>query len=130
MSKKRSICVKVEKTQTGFSAYSEDCPVFTTGSSVPELMNNFQEGMELYLEEVPEDSGRPVIFEVDFQQFFTYYKVLNARFLADRIGMNYSLLSQYVRGKKKPSEAQAKRILEGIHQIGKELSEISLELQS
>jgi predicted RNase H-like HicB family nuclease len=130
VSKKRSISVKVEKTDTGFSAYSEDCHVYTTGISVPGLMNNFQEGMELYLEEVPEDKSRPVIFEVDFQQFFTYYKVLNARFLADRIGMNYSLLSQYVRGKKKPSEAQAKRILEGIHQIGKELSEISLKLQS
>jgi hypothetical protein len=29
-------------------------------------------------------------------------------------------------GNKKPSEKQKKKILEGIHQIGKELSEINL----
>lgn len=119
MSTKRSICVKVEKSQTGISAYSEDCPVFTTSCSVPELMNNFQEGMELYLEEVPADRGRPVIFEVDFQQFFTCYKLLNARFLADRIGMNYSLLSQYVRGKKKPLKLKPKKFWKASTKLAK-----------
>jgi hypothetical protein len=40
--------------------------------------------------------------------------------------MNPALLSQYVQGSKKPSEKQKRKILEGIHQIGKELSEIDL----
>jgi len=58
--------------------------------------------------------------------FFKYYNVLNAKFLAHKIGMNPTLLSQYVNGRKKPSEAQAEKIIQGIHQIGNELSEISL----
>jgi len=40
--------------------------------------------------------------------------------------MNPTLLSQYIQGHKKPSEAQTKKILSGIQQIGRELSEISL----
>jgi len=62
---------------------------------------------------------------LDFQQFFLYYRILNARYLAQRIGMNPALLSQYVRGKKKPSAAQSERILKGIQAVGRELSEIN-----
>ena len=65
-------------------------------------------------------------FEIDFKQFFQYYKVLNAKFLAEKIGMNPTLLSQYIQGHKKPSNLQTEKILEGIHEIGRELSEINL----
>jgi DNA-binding transcriptional regulator YdaS (Cro superfamily) len=63
---------------------------------------------------------------LDLKQFFQYYRVLNATFLAKRIGMNPTLLSQYVRGKKQPSSKQIEKIIKGIQSIGKELSEISL----
>ena len=69
---------------------------------------------------------REVKFEIDFEQFFKYYKVLNAKFLAEKIGMNPTLLSQYVQGHKKPSDKQTQKILAGIHQIGQELSGINL----
>jgi transcriptional regulator with XRE-family HTH domain len=52
--------------------------------------------------------------------------VINAKFLAKKIGMNATLLSQYVQGRKKPSDQQTNKILDGIHQIGRELSEINL----
>jgi hypothetical protein len=50
--------------------------------------------------------------------------VLNANFLAQRIGMNATLLSQYVRGVKQPSQKQTQKILQGIQLIGKELSDL------
>jgi DNA-binding transcriptional regulator YdaS (Cro superfamily) len=53
--------------------------------------------------------------------------VINAKFLAKKIGMNPTLLSQYVQGRKKPSETQTEKILAGIHQIGKELTEIQFK---
>jgi len=40
--------------------------------------------------------------------------------------MNQSLLSQYVNGKKKPSKKQVERIVDGLHDIGKELIELTL----
>jgi len=61
-------------------------------------------------------------YEIDLIMFFQYYKVLNTRFFAAKIGMNHTLLSQYLQGHKKPSASQTEKILLGIHQIGKELS--------
>ena len=123
----KKIKIFVEKTETGFSAFSESFPVYTTGSTIPELLDNALEAVTLYFEDenlmVTQEN---IKFEIDFKQFFQHYKVLNAKYLANKIGMNPTLLSQYVQGRKKPSDAQTEKILLGIHQIGQELSEINL----
>ena len=62
--------------------------------------------------------------ELELSSFFEYYDVINAKALSERIGMNQSLLAQYINGNKKPSEAQSTRILKGVQQLGKELSAI------
>jgi len=117
----------VEKTDTGFSAFSDTNPIYTTGRTIPELINNALEATKLCFEDeeiiINQDNLK---FEIDFKQFFQYYKVLNSKFLADKVGMNPTLLSQYVQGHKKPSESQTQKILTGIHNIGQELSEINL----
>ena len=64
-------------------------------------------------------------FEYDLESFFDFYRVINAKALSERIGMNQSLLAQYIRGKKKPSPKQVNRILEGVRQIGRELCEVN-----
>ena len=117
----------LEKTDTGYSSYCAEYPIFSTGKSMAELINNVYEASELYFSESEKImKSLEIRFEIDFRQFFQYYKILNARYLAERIGMNPTLLSQYVQGHKKPSEKQTKKILKGIQQIGKELSELSL----
>jgi hypothetical protein len=127
MAKNDKIIMTVEKTKTGFSAFCENYPIFTTWVSVPELMNNAYDAVNFYFEEQQKTiQPKQVAFEIDFEQFFKYYKVLNAKFLAEKIGMNASLLSQYVQGHKKPSKKQTERILIGIHQIAQELSDINL----
>jgi len=124
---RKKIKMIVEKTNTGFSAYSENTPIFTTGKTVPELINNTYEAAQLYFEEENiKVSHENIKFEIDFKQFFQYYKVLNSKFLAEKIGMNPTLLSQYIQGRKKPSENQTEKILTGIQQIGRELSEVNL----
>ena len=121
------ITMTVERTRTGFSAYSSEFPIYTTGINVPELLNMAYEAAQLYFENENVPVAREDLqFEIDFKQFFRYYKVLNSKFLAEKIGMNPTLLSQYVQGRKKPSKAQAEKILSGIHEIGRELSEINL----
>lgn len=124
---KKKLILTVEKTNTGFSAFSEEYPIFTTGNSIPELIKNAYEAAELYFENQNEKyEMNDVKFEIDLKQFFKYYKVLNARFLGEKIGMNPTLLSQYVSGNKKPSSKQTEKILNGIHQIGQELMGINL----
>ena len=124
MAKKR-VVVKIEKTDTGFSGYSEDYPVFTTASTISELLENANEAVTLYFEDSPKAVPQ-INFEIDFRQFFQYYKVINSKALANKIGMNPTLLSQYVQGHKKPSEKQSRRILYGINKIGQELAEMSV----
>jgi predicted RNase H-like HicB family nuclease len=116
----------VEKTDTGFSAFCKDHSVYTTGQSFTELLNHAVEAMNLFLlEKGSQVTEANVEFEIDIPQFFQYYRVINSKFLARRIGMNESLLSQYVNGLKKPSAAQTNRILTGIREIGQELSNLN-----
>jgi hypothetical protein len=117
----------VERTKTGYSAYEQKHPIFTTGETILELQMNALEVVNLYLEDDRKRISRSNLdFEIDFKQFFEFYKVINSKHLAQRIGMNESLLSQYVTGKKKPSKKQVERIIDGLHEIGRELMEINL----
>ena len=125
MAAKKNIIVIIEKTDTGFSAYAVDYPVYTTGVTMIELIDNICEAFSLYFE-IPKFDPARLSFEIDFKQFFQYYKVINSKALAEKIGMNPTLLSQYVRGHKKPSETQSRRILYGINRIGRELAEMSV----
>lgn len=125
---KKKIDVILEKTDTGYSAYADSLGVYSTANSVDSLTNNLIEALNLYYEEsgycVDHDN---LSLNFDIPQLFKYYRVLNAKFLAGRIGMNPVLLSQYVSGRKNPSHRQTLRILQGIHSIGKELSGLKLK---
>ncbi len=124
---KKKVAVKVEKTKTGFSAFAVDYPVFTTGKTMSELSKNIVEALNFYFEDDGiEVDEKDVKLEIELKQFFQFYRVLNAKFLADRIEMNPTLLSQYVQGRKKPSPVQTEKILKGIREIGKELSGLTL----
>jgi len=124
---KKKIHVIVEKTTTGFSAYTPEYPVVTTGDSIIHLQKHILEAINFYFEEEGYEVRKSNIqLQIDFRQFFQYYKVLNAKHLAEKIGMNPTLLSQYVQGRKKPSQQQSERIIHGIQQIGKELAELRL----
>lgn len=115
----------VEKTRTGFSAYATKGMTFTVGKDLEELKKNMLEVVNLSLE----DQGKSITMNdikitMDLPQFFEFYKVINAKALSERIGMNQSLLAQYIKRNKKPSTAQKKRILKGIHKLGKELADV------
>jgi len=99
----KKINLIVEKTSTGFSAYAEKYPVYTTGETMTELKGNIVEALNLYNEEMnlPEVNEDQINIKLDLPQFFDYYKVINAKALSKRVGMNQSLLAQYVGGQKK-----------------------------
>ena len=119
----------VEKTKTGYSAYAEKYPVYTIASSLEELKVNIVEAMNLLFQgKGKKISEADLKINLDLPQFFEFYKVINAKALSERIGMNQSLLAQYIKGNKKPSTIQTKRILEGVQQVGKELAAISFLL--
>ena len=124
----KKIIVKVEKTTTGFSAYAEKYPAFTTGRSCAELISNMVDSINTYFdaENVKRKvTPRDLTFEVQISSVFEVFPI-NVKALSKRIGMNYTLLSQYANGKKSPSQKQTEKIVTGIHEIGRELTEINL----
>ena len=125
--KKPKINMTITKEDTGYSAYTSVGGHFigTQGETYDELKTNVLEAINLTFK----DEGfiyiiEEVRFTLDLQSFFEFYKVINAKALSERIGMNQSLLAQYIKGSKKPSATQTKRILAGVQQIGRELAEI------
>lgn len=117
----------VEKTKTGYSAYAEKYPVYTVGKTLDDLKSQIIEALNLYLKKDGKTvSEKDLKLTLDLSQFFEFYKVINAKALSERIGMNQSLLAQYIKGIKKPSAAQTNRILQGVQQIGRELSEVRI----
>ena len=120
----------VERTKTGYSAYAEKYAVYTVGKSLQELKANMLEALNLYFESDEKAiTEKDLKITLDLPQFFEFYKVINAKALSERIGMNQSLLAQYIKGNKKPSPTQTQRILKGVQQIGKELAAIRFLLQ-
>ena len=125
--KKPKIKITITKEDTGYSANT-----LVNGNFITTESETFEELKEMVIEAVNltfEDKGfiytlNEIDFEYDIESFFDFYKVINAKALSERIGMNQSLLAQYIKGIKKPSVAQTKRILFGVQQIGRELSEV------
>lgn len=129
--KKPKVNMTIIKEDTGYSAYSHvrNISINTEGDNFDELKANILEAVNLSFE----DEGftytvDEIKFTVDLASFFEFYKIINAKALSERIGMNQSLLAQYIKGIKKPSAHQASRILKGVQQVGRELAEISFLL--
>ena len=117
----------VIKEGIGYSATStiDNRFMATEAETFEELKAGMLEVLNFTFEEVDfEFTLNDIRFEFDLESFFDFYKVINAKALSERIGMNQSLLAQYIKGIKKPSPAQTKRILKGVQQIGRELTEV------
>lgn len=119
----KKIEIIVEKTRTGYSAFAKKDAVYTTGQTLDELKKNILEAVNFSKNK----RGKPLTeknikITLDIAQFFEFYKVINAKAFSERIGMNQSLLAQYINGIKKPSVQQTYRIIQGIKQVGNELA--------
>ena len=129
--KKPAIKMNVIKEDSGYSAHAEigNDLIGTQGETFQELTANVLEAVNLAFKGKRVSYTLDEInFQYDLESFFAFYKVINAKALSQRIGMNQSLLSQYIKGIKKPSTTQTRRILKGIQQLGKELADVSFLL--
>ena len=129
--------VIIERSKTGYSAYLPELPgCISTGSSIQELKQNITEAISFHMEGMKEDklsvprlmAGEfSLQFKFDVETFLNHYdQVFTRRALSRLTGINESLISQYAAGLKHPRRAQAKRIEKGLHDLAKELLEVSL----
>src|SRR6266487_4117443 len=125
--KKPKITMTVIKENVGYSAHVSIRKKFigTEGEDLDELKANIIEAVNLsFDEENLTYNINEIQLKPDLQSFFEFYKVINVKALSERIGMNQSLLAQYIKGKKKPSASQRQRIFNGVQQVAKELASV------
>ena len=101
-------------------------------NATDEQRNDYELGhFGIHWEEIDEDISYES-FEYDMQdpvgisRIFLTHPELNASAVARRLGIQQSLLAQYIRGLKKPSAEREQKILETIREIGCELSAVSV----
>lgn len=63
---------------------------------------------------------------MNIETFFIKHHYISQREVADRCGINHSLLRQYATGQKKPSKERIKLIEKAINEIGKELAKAKI----
>jgi hypothetical protein len=111
----------VEKTGTGYTAYAEEFSILATGKNLKQVYADAEAGLAEqcdYLHENPADYR--LEFTYDFATLFEVYR-LNVEAISAISGINASLVSQYINGKKTPSRKQKDRIEAGIHSYARGL---------
>lgn len=121
----------LEKSDTGYSAFSEDLPgAATVGETIEEVKENFKEVLEMradYLEEKgkskesEELKNAEISYYLDLKTFFEYYSLFNKSELAQYLGINPSLLRRLSSGREELSEKKALQIKNGLHKLASEL---------
>ena len=126
----------IEKDGKGYGAFIENfkSTVFGEGKTVEEakadLMNSLEEVRAYYREsgEKSPDELYDVTFEYkyDISALFNAFNFLNVSKFAEKVGVSPSLMRHYKGGDTYISDAQAKKIEAGLHQIAKEFLSITL----
>ena len=132
-----TVKVVIEKTGTGFAAYvPELAGCVSTGSSVDVVKDRINEAIEMHLIGMKDDGliipdlftpTYTLCFSFKVETFLKHYNNIFTRRALSRItGINESLLSQYAAGLKHPRPAQSKKIENGIHELARELLQVTL----
>ena len=133
----KTMKVIIEKQEDGsFIAYNTeeaDLSLIGTGNTVSEAKTDFFNSIK-EVKEVLTDEGKEIPaalqtapeFSFDISSLFEYYPVLNMSAFARFIGINETLMRQYKQGKTYISDKQLLKIENGIHNLGKEFSELKL----
>lgn len=106
----------------------DDNLIVDEASSVAEL----EDKMKVLLKEFHQLDPDNIAFDLqyDISGLFEEKKFLNAAVIAERTGINKSLMRQYAAGIKSPSAERAKEIERAIHELGKELLHIKLSIKA
>ena len=129
--------VSIEKQEDGsYIAYNTNVDGYTligTGTNVAEARKDFANSMNEVAEvekkrlgEVPAVFKNEPDYKFDLSSLFEYYSMINVSAFARFLGINDTLMRQYRKGDTYISDAQLKKIEDGIHRLGKEFSRLQL----
>lgn len=132
------VVINVARTENGYCAACDILPgwiVAVTGDFCA-LEKEVVESIDFFLECAAKDGEKyPPIFDTeyrieykfDIQSLLCYYQnIFSFAALQYITGINQRQLWHYAAGYTKPRKAQADKIVEGLHKLGKELTSVSV----
>ena len=133
---KNKVTVIVEKTDTGYSAYTENVAgIITVGDTINGIEQHMQEAIKIHKETL-EELGEPVPkvlqddytldFHLNIEYLFHILPYLNISKFAEKAGINPALMRQYASGVKSPGVKQAMKIGEAIKTVSREMGSVSI----
>lgn len=118
----------VEKNNDGYWASREEHEgvIGAYGETITDLKKDIVTAYNLYQDKIKITADQ-VKLQFDIASFFELYGgVIAAAGIGKRTGIQKSLISEYVNGKRKPSRKQINRLLSTINDLGRELAEIEI----
>jgi predicted RNase H-like HicB family nuclease len=131
------VIVEVFYTGNNYSAHIPILPgCISTGYSLEELEQSMKEAVPFHLEGQAESEGNiPDVFKGEYELVFklsveallnSYSGIFTKAALSRITGINERQLWHYAAGLKKPRPKQIKRIEDGLHKLGRDLSTVVL----
>lgn len=129
---KKKVKAIISKSDTGFVIMMEGFDwAMSYGDTLEEAKADFEKFPQEYIE-MSKEAGKEIPpelnnGELEFEYvynlsgFFKQFPFISATALAKRLGINEGLMRRYKSGCAPVGEMQKKKILDGIHAIGKEL---------
>lgn len=131
------VIISTSKTENGFSASCELLPgwiVAFTGN-FSDFVSYVHESIDFYVDCAKMDHDTyPSVFDNDYELLFKmdiqsllycYDKILTRAALSRMTGINQRQLGHYICGRSKPRKPQSERIVNALHELGKELQSIT-----
>lgn len=134
----KKIIVTVGITDKNYSSHVDigDGIAVATGKSFDEVKEQMKEAVEFHLEGMKEDGDEipaeflgdyELVFHFDAESLLQHYKGIFTNSALERLtGINQRQLQHYAAGISKPRPAQAKKIQEALHNLGRELLVVEL----
>ncbi len=126
---KVTVCVEKQAGKKNCSCFvEEDLGKIGLCGYGPTVDSAVEDLLVARLESIGEGYDIPELemtFKYDLWAFFDKFP-MNATLVAKQIGINASLMRQYIAGQKQPGKKRIEQIQEGIRNIGKQLSGVSL----
>ncbi len=133
----KEVIVRIGRTENNFAAVVDELEGFVcTAGTFMELKKEVIEGIEFHLEGLKEDSdpvpevfrsGYILVFKWDVESLLEYYNGIFTKAALERMtGINQTQMGHYAAGRSKPRLPQVRKIEKALHDLGEELSSISL----
>jgi predicted RNase H-like HicB family nuclease len=121
--------------ENNYGAYSEEVSgCVATHKTLEGVKQSYIEALEFHLEGLKKDNDEiPAVlqgkYKLDFvlnvRALLNYFEGVLTRSALSRVtGINERQLGHYITGHRKPRPEQRKKIVEGLHRIGKEINSV------